>query len=459
MAGLLAMGAITIIIGTYTLIIGKSISWTYKSGASVVAVADKVLIFFLGAISLALSRTRRGPQWGRPVIFLLIIAACVAAVWDDLASGNISLSAGYLTLFMLIGAGSMPYRPWQVLLLGATIMFSFYLLVSYLPNLIGIEPVLFINPNSFLLLSIATLLCTIITGAIYKSRYLLYRSRQKEISLRQAVSDYALELNKTNIKLRETQDQLVQSREMAALGHLVAGVAHEVNTPLGSINSNADTAQRILRTISSMIENDDDTPRSDEKEARVNQAVKALIDLNSSTNLAASRIDKIVTALRGFACLDEAEYQTFDLHKGIEHTITLLTFNPEMNVEIKKDFARLPKISCRPGQLNQVFMNLLSNAVEAIEKKGKIIIRTRLESGWAVIKFIDNGKGIPSSDLDHIFDPGFTTKGVGVGTGLGLSICYRIVNEHGGTIDVHSKEGKGATFTIRLPLISSNATG
>jgi signal transduction histidine kinase len=97
-------------------------------------------------------------------------------------------------------------------------------------------------------------------------------------------------------------------------------------------------------------------------------------------------------------------------------------------------------------------MNLLTNGVEAIVKKGKIIIRTRLEGEWVVIQFIDNGRGIPSQDLNHIFDPGFTTKGVGVGTGLGLSICYRIVEDHGGSIDVHSEEGKGATFAIRLPL-------
>jgi two-component system NtrC family sensor kinase len=451
-AGLLTMGAIILHVGTFTLAFGWNLSWTYKSGEpSVYALADKVIIFFFAAIGFVLSRTRRGPRWGRPVVFLLIMAVCATVAWDDLARGDISLSTGYLILVMLVGVGSMPFRPWQVFLLGVTIMLSFYLSVSHLPALMGTEPVLF-RPNFFVILAVATLLYTIITGAIYKSRYLLHRARQKQISLRQAATDYAAELKETNIKLYETQDQLVQSREMAALGNLVAGVAHEVNTPLGAINSNADTAKRILRIISSTIENDDGTPWSDEKEAKVYQAIKSLAGLNNSTYLAATRIDKIVTALRGFACLDEAEYQTFDLHKGIEHTVTLLTFSPEMKVEIKKDFTSLPEVSCRPGQLNQVFMNLLTNGVESIGKKGKIIIKTRLEGEWVVIQFIDNGRGIPSQDLNHIFDPGFTTKGVGVGTGLGLSICYRIVEDHGGSIDVHSEEGKGATFTIRLPL-------
>ncbi len=457
-AGLLTMGAVMSIVGTYTLVFGWNLSWINKSGEPyVLAFVPQVIIFFFGAVGLVLSRTRRGPRWGRPVVFLLVLAGCAMIVWDDLARGNISLSAGYLILAMLVGVGSMPFRPWQVFLLGVTIMLSFYLSASYFPALMGTKPVLF-KPNYFVILAITTLLCTIVTGAIYKSRYLLYRARQKQISLRQAVTDYAAELKETNIKLHETQDQLVQSREMAALGNLVAGVAHEVNTPLGAINSNADTTKRILKIISSAVENDDGTPWSDEKEAKVYQAIKALADLNNSTYDAAARIDKIVTALRGFACLDEAEYQTFDLHKGIEHTITLFTFRPEMKVEIKKDFTFLPEISCRPRQLNKVFMNLLNNAAEAIENHGKITIRTLLESGWAVIRFTDTGKGIPSEDLNHIFDPGFTTKGVGVGTGLGLSICYRILQEHKGSIDVQSEEGKGAVFTLRLPLIPSNVT-
>lgn len=457
-AGILAVVGSMLHIGAHTLLLGKSIAWTYRSGEpSIVVVTDKLIILFFGVISIVLSRVRREPRWGRLVVFLLILAACVAIFWDDIAKGDISLSAGYLTLAMLIGVGAMPFRPLQVFLLGATIMLSFYLSLRYLPTLIGTEPVL-LKSESFVLLTIATFLCPVITGFIYHSRRRLYQARQKQISLRRAVTDYADELKETNLKLRETQTQLVQSEKMAALGNLVAGVAHEVNTPLGAIHSNADTAQRVLRIISSVIENDADTPWSDEKEAKVNQAIKALADLNNSTTLAACRIDKIVKALRGFACLDEAEYQTFDLHKGIEDTITLLTVNPEMQVEIEKDFTPLPKISCRPGQINQVFMNLLINAMEAVEKQGKIIVRTRLEKEWAIIQFIDNGKGIPNQDLEHIFDPGFTTKGVGVGTGLGLSICYRILKDHGGSIDAYSAEGKGATFTIRLPLTRSNVT-
>ncbi len=191
----------------------------------------------------------------------------------------------------------------------------------------------------------------------------------------------------------------------------------------------------------------------------MNKALKTLSELHNSTTLAASRINTIVTALRGFACLDVAEYQTVDVHQGIEDTIILFTSNLEKKVKIKKDFGPLPEISCRLGKLNQAFMNLLTNSVQAIEKKGVITIKTRLEGDCVMIQFMDNGRGIPRQDLDRIFDPGFTSKGVGVGTGLGLSICYRILEDHGGSIDVSSEEGKGTTFTLRLPVTRSQMAG
>jgi len=455
-AGILAIVAIILLIGVYTLL-GYKLSWTHRAGEPfTLALAPQVIIFIIGGIGIVLSRIHQGPQWGRLVVFMLILVVCAAAVWEDVDKGDISFSAAYLTLAMLVGAVIMPYRPWQVFLLGAIITSSFFLSIPYLPFPEGMEFTL-PQPNSFVVLIMATILFTIIAGAIYRSRVLLYRARQKEISLRQAIVEHANNLKEINFKLRETQDQLLQSKKMAALGNLVAGVAHEINTPLGAINSNADTALRALKVINSTIKSDDSMPWSKEKEEKINQAIKTITALHSSTALAAGRIDKIVTALRGFAGLDEAEYLTFDVHKGIEDTITLFTANLKKRVKIKRDFRLPQKIFCNPGQLNQVFMNLLTNAVQAIEKQGEVTIRTRLEKGWVLIHFIDNGKGITSQDLDRIFDPGFTTKGVGVGTGLGLSICYRILEDHGGSIDVSSEEGKGATFTIRLPLTGPGA--
>jgi signal transduction histidine kinase len=454
-AGILTIVGIILLMSIY-MILGAKLMWIYKPGVSFpLPIVEKAIIFFIGIVCLILSRFHRDPQWGRLVIFILIITVCAASVWDDVVRGDISFSAAYLMLIMLVGVGAMPFRPWQVLMIGAIITISFYFLFRIFPIPEGLESAV-PKANSFVVLIMATILSTIVTGAIYRSRVFLYRSRQKEIVLRKAVTEFASELNEINFKLRQTRDQLIQSKQMEALGNLVAGVAHEVNTPLGAINSNADTAQRALKIISSALESDDSLPWPEEKEEKVSRSLKTLSELHSSTVLAAGRIDKIIRALRGFACLDEAEFQTYDLHKGIDDTITLFTTNLEKQVEINRDFCVLPKISCNPGKLNQVFMNLLTNSVQAIEKKGVVTIRTHLEGEWVMIQFIDNGKGIPRQDLEHIFDPGFTSKGVGVGTGLGLSICYRILEDHGGSIDVSSEVDKGATFTIRLPVIMSD---
>lgn len=457
-AGILAIVGVVLLVSIY-LLLGWKLAWINKPGVSnALPMVYTIIILIIGVVCMALSKVHRGPQWGRLVVFTLILIVCVTSVWEDVVRGDISFSAAYLMLFVLIGAGAMPFRPWQVLVLGAIITISFYSSLHFFPIPEGIEAVV-PKANSFVILTMATILFTIITGAIYRNRLFLYRSRQQEILLRKSITEFASELNEINFKLRQTQDQLIQSKQMAALGNLVAGVAHEVNTPLGAIHSNADTAQRALNIISSVVESDESLPWSKEKEEKVNKSLKTLSELHNSTTLAASRINTIVTALRGFACLDVAEYQTVDVHQGIEDTITLFTANLEKKIKIKKDFGPLPEISCRLGKLNQVFMNLLSNAVQAIEKRGVITIRTRLEGDCVLIQFMDNGKGIPRQNLDRIFDPGFTSKGVGVGTGLGLSICYRVLEDHGGSIDVSSEEGKGSTFTIRLPVTRSETTG
>lgn len=450
-AGILVIAGVGLFFSVY-LIVGSKFSWFYKPVEPIPqTIADKAIILVIGVICILLSRTQRGPQWGRLMIFILSLVVCCVMVGDDIIRGNISFSAGYLTLVILLAAGAMPFRPWQVFILGTTITVLFYLSFRIFPLQAGMDSAA-PKANSFVILTMATILFTVITGAIYRSRVLLYRSRQKEIELRKSITEFAAELNEINFKLRQTQDQLLQSKKMAALGDLVAGVAHEVNTPLGAISSNVDTAQRALDVIRKTVESDDSLSWSKEKEEKVSRSLKTLSELHGSTSLAASRIDKIITALRGFACLDEAEYQKFDLHKGIEDTIILFMANLEKQLEIKRNFGVLPNIVCNPGQLNQVFMNLLANAVQAIEQKGVITITTELKREWIVIQFADNGKGIPRQDLKRIFDPGFTTKGVGVGTGLGLSICYRVLEDHGGTIDVSSEEGKGTTFTLRLPV-------
>jgi PAS domain S-box-containing protein len=262
---------------------------------------------------------------------------------------------------------------------------------------------------------------------------------------------YTAELEATNHELRDTQSQLVQSEKMAALGNLVAGVAHEINSPLGSINANADVSARALELLCKAME-DKEVLDAFTAHPKLRQAVKIINESNNTTRIASKRIVEIVRSLRNFARLDEAEMNRVNLHDGIESTLMLLQHELKQRIEIVKNFGDLPEIECIPNQLNQVFMNILMNASQAIESKGKIIITTRHEGDRVMLEVADNGKGIPQESLVRIFDPGFTTKGVGVGTGLGLSISYRIIQEHGGSIDASSEVGKGTTFTITLPI-------
>lgn len=254
---------------------------------------------------------------------------------------------------------------------------------------------------------------------------------------------YADELEGKNRALGEAQTQLVQAEKMAALGALVAGVAHEINTPVGAIAANADLARRSIEIVKAEAV----CAAGD----RLGRAISVLDESVTINETAIRRIVGIVRTLRTFARLDDAEVKSVDLHDGIESTLSLLQHELK-GIEIARVYGTLPKVTCHPGQLNQVFMNLLDNAAQATPEGGTITIRTRQESGQVVVGIEDTGGGIAPETLGRIFDPGFTTKGVGVGTGLGLAISYRIVDDHGGSIDVQSEPGQGTRFTVQLPI-------
>ena len=185
------------------------------------------------------------------------------------------------------------------------------------------------------------------------------------------------------------------------------------------------------------------------------QEVERLFDIVDevcrNNEAATERIMKIVHSLKNFARLDEAERKEVDIHEGIESTLTLVQHQLKNRIRVEKQFADLPEIQCHPIQLNQVFMNILVNAAHAIPDQGTITIKTLKEGGNVKVVIGDTGVGIPQEHLSKIFDPGFTTKGVGLGTGLGLSICYKIVQDHNGKIEVESSSA-GTIFTITLPI-------
>ena len=289
-------------------------------------------------------------------------------------------------------------------------------------------------------------------------RKLIQRICRDVTSLRKAEADTANytrslegQFSEKHKLLLESQAQLMQAEKMAALGSLVAGVAHEINTPLGSINSNNDIFALTFKKVQNLLKSQA-APDPQGEEQEVVEIVKDAIRTN---RLACERIVKIVRSLRNFARLDEAERKKVDIHDGIESTLTLVAHELKRRIKVIKEFGAVREIECFPNQLNQVFMNMLVNASQAIEGEGEIRIRTWEEDDTVRIAISDNGKGIPPEFQAKVFDPGFTTKKAGLGTGLGLSICLKIVQDHGGRIELESEAGRGTTFTIVLPIIET----
>ena len=262
-------------------------------------------------------------------------------------------------------------------------------------------------------------------------------------------------------ELQRLQAQIIHSEKMASVGQLAAGIAHELNNPAGFIYGNMDNLKDLLAGVQDLLiayENVDLpgnlAPLVKAIKIRINYD-KLMDDLDSIVSdccEGAERIRDVVQNLRLFSRLDEAELKQVDLHEGIDSTIRLLSqYYTSGRVVLHRDYADLPLVSCYASQLNQVWMNLLGNAAQAVSGKGEVRITTSLEANWAVIAIRDSGCGIPQDLLPRIFDPFFTTKPVGEGTGLGLSISYGIIERHGGTLTVESTAGSGTTFTVRIP--------
>jgi len=266
-------------------------------------------------------------------------------------------------------------------------------------------------------------------------------------------------------ELKEAQAHLVQQEKMASIGQLAAGVAHEINNPTGFIMSNLGSLRKYADRLTEFIATQDralgelpavwsEEIEKQRKALKVDFITDDLRNLISESLEGAERIKKIVQDLKGFSRLDETEQKLADINAGLESTINIVWNELKYKAEVKKDYGILPQTKCNPGQLNQVFMNLLVNAAHAIEKQGKIAIRTWAENGSISVSVRDTGCGIPANTMNRIFEPFFTTKEVGKGTGLGLSIAYDIVKKHSGLIDVQSEVGKGTTFTVTIPVVA-----
>ena len=254
------------------------------------------------------------------------------------------------------------------------------------------------------------------------------------------------QLEQANRDLTDTYNQLVQSEKMAALGSLVAGIAHEINTPVGAIRSMHDTLVRAVGKLQEVLD------ESSQENRGLQRALKIIGEANRVIESGTERVTTIVRSLRNFARMDQAEVQEVDVHVGLDDSLMLIHNETKNRVEVVKDYGQVPLICCYPNRLNQVFLNILNNAQQAIDGPGTITIRTRSRDDEVHIAIEDSGSGIPEKVREHIFEPGVTTKGVGKGTGLGLSISHQIIQDHKGRIEVESEAGVGTTFTVVLPV-------
>jgi signal transduction histidine kinase len=276
--------------------------------------------------------------------------------------------------------------------------------------------------------------------------------------------------------LEQAQLQLMQSEKMAAMGQLAAGVAHEINNPIGFVGSNLATLDGYLDDIFSILAaygkaeasagNDGafDEVREVKRALGYDFIKQDILALLAESKEGIGRVRQIVTDLKDFSRVGNMDWQWADIHQGIDSTLNMVRNELKYHCTVTRHYGTLPKIRCLPPQLNQVFMNLLVNAGQAIEGKGEITITTECVGDTAVrIMISDTGKGIAPGALSRIFEPFFTTKPVGKGTGLGLSLAWSIVERHHGRIEVVSEEGKGTTFTVTLPIepegVATAATG
>lgn len=294
-------------------------------------------------------------------------------------------------------------------------------------------------------------------------RRILDRTRKLE-SLNSELEGQRRELERAYEDLKVNQSTILHQDKMASIGQLAAGVAHDINNPIGFVTNNLGELEQYLKDISQFIgfqaeiieklRPDDkvlELVAAKRKELHIDEAVDDLDDIIQESLEGTRRVQGIVQNLRKFSRIDEDEYELVDIHECLDSTVTISSNELRYKADVIRHYGNLPKIYCYPGQLNQVFMNLLINAAHAMDDYGQIEIATWQQSGSVFIRFVDTGSGISEEVQGRIFEPFFTTKDVGTGTGLGLSIAYDIIQKHAGDIWVDSEPGQGTSFTIRLP--------
>jgi len=287
---------------------------------------------------------------------------------------------------------------------------------------------------------------------------------------RELVNNYR-EIQQANARLEDAQNQLLQSEKMASIGQLAAGVAHEINNPVGFVASNLGTLRRYVESLLQLnglfecVDLHALAPELREQIARLRQEAdfefihEDLPQLLRESDEGLVRVKKIVQDLKDFSRVDHADWQEADLNQGLESTLNVVWHEIKYKVEVERHYGPLPPVRCLAAQLNQVFMNLIVNAAHAIPERGRLQLSSTVEEGWVCISVRDNGSGMSPEVLRRIFDPFYTTKPVGQGTGLGLSLSFSIVKKHGGRIEVESEPGVGSCFKVWIPVQGPSGEG
>lgn len=292
-----------------------------------------------------------------------------------------------------------------------------------------------------------------------------------EVSLLAASLNHLIErVAEYTQELKHTQNQLIQTEKMSGIGQMVAGIAHEINNPINFVSGNIEYANNYVRDLLELISlyqqqypNPSVKIQEYMEEIDLDFLTKDLPKTLSSLQIGSDQIREIVVSMRNFSRLDECNTEAVDIHQGMDSTLIILNHRLKSGIKLIKEYGKVPPIKCYPAQLNQVFMNIISNAIDAIEEtknSGRwereetptISIITEVEGDYVKVRIKDNGPGIPAEVSEKIFEPFFTTKSVGKGTGLGLPICYQIVAKHNGKIEVNSEPGTGTEFVISLPV-------
>jgi PAS domain S-box-containing protein len=291
----------------------------------------------------------------------------------------------------------------------------------------------------------------------------ILKQKEEILTINENLEQQKAELLTTLEHLRNTQAQLIQSEKMASIGQLVAGIAHEINNPVTFISGGVESLRTSLEEVGQVLSTyhritvanvKEKLKEIDELKEKIDykEALREINNLIESIKAGTERTTEIVKGLRTFSRLDEDVLKVANIHEGLDSTLILLRNKYKHCIEIEKHYGDVPEIECYPGQLNQVFMNILSNAIDAIDGKGSITINTIRSNEQVQISIRDTGRGIPDTIRSKIFEPFFTTKEVGHGTGLGLSISHGIIEKHSGTIKFISEAGKGSEFIISLPI-------